>query len=154
MLYVVCIVYMLYLVYSMYVWLHLYMLYILCIVYMLYILCMYSCIFSRVWMNRIWLQILLVVSLTWKMLFSLFPFAPENLVSRDRFGRPAPRQQLLILHTQAESFKGIKGVIATDGRNRPTGSSIFSVYPIYFSYDITRAEEPGHGMRGDFWRTF
>ena len=32
---------------------------------------------------------------------SLSPFAPENLVSRERFGRPVPRQPAL--HTQAES---------------------------------------------------
>ena len=31
-------------------------------------------------------------------MFSLAPFAPENLVSRDRFSRPVPRQPL-ILHT-------------------------------------------------------
>ena len=30
------------------------------------------------------------------------PFAPENLVSRDGFGRPVPRQPAH-LHTQAES---------------------------------------------------
>ena len=31
------------------------------------------------------------------------PFAPENLVSLDGFGRPPPRISLLILHTQDES---------------------------------------------------
>ena len=36
------------------------------------------------------------------MYFSLFPFAPENLVSRDGFGRPVLRQSTH-LHTQAES---------------------------------------------------
>ena len=34
------------------------------------------------------------------MLVSLSPFTPENLVSRDRFGRPVPRQ-LVILYIQA-----------------------------------------------------
>ena len=34
--------------------------------------------------------------------FSLSPFAPENLVSRDGFGRSVPRQPAH-LHTQAES---------------------------------------------------
>ena len=34
--------------------------------------------------------------------FSLSPFAPENLVSRDGFGSPVPRQPGH-LHTQAES---------------------------------------------------
>ena len=35
---------------------------------------------------------LIVVSRTGEMNFSLSPFALENLVSRDRFGRPIPRQ--------------------------------------------------------------
>ena len=35
------------------------------------------------------------------MFFSLSPFAPEDLVSRDGFGSPAPRQPAH-LHTQAE----------------------------------------------------
>ena len=34
--------------------------------------------------------------------FSLFPFAPENLVSRDGFGSPVPRQSAH-LDAQAES---------------------------------------------------
>ena len=38
-----------------------------------------------------------------KMNICLSPFAPENLVSRDGFGCPVPRQPLLILLTQAES---------------------------------------------------
>ena len=36
------------------------------------------------------------------MNISLFPFAPENLVSRDGFGSPVPRQPAHF-HTQAES---------------------------------------------------
>ena len=35
------------------------------------------------------------------MIFSLSPFAPENLVSRDGFGSPVPRQPAY-LHTQTE----------------------------------------------------
>ena len=57
---------------------------------------------ARVWMNRIRLPILLVVSRTGKMNISLSAlFAPENLVSRDGFGSPVPRQ-LAHLHTKAE----------------------------------------------------
>ena len=37
-----------------------------------------------------------------KMNISLFAFVPENLVSRDGFGSPVPRQPAH-LHTQAES---------------------------------------------------
>ena len=48
--------------------------------------------YSRVWINRVRLPILLVVSSTGKMQISLSPFAPDNLVSRDMFGRPVSRQ--------------------------------------------------------------
>ena len=48
--------------------------------------------YSRKWINRVRLPILLVVSGTGKMNFSLSPFAPEKLVSRDGFGRPVLRQ--------------------------------------------------------------
>ena len=42
-----------------------------------------------------------MVSCTGKMNISLSPFAPENLVLRDEFGGPLPRQPAH-LHTQAE----------------------------------------------------
>ena len=58
--------------------------------------------YSRVWINRIRLPILLVVSWTGKMNIPLSPCVPENLVSRDGFSRPVPRQSAH-LHTQAES---------------------------------------------------
>ena len=54
-------------------------------------------------MNRVRFPILLVCGqLNKKMNISLSPFAPENLVSRDGFGSPVPRQHAH-LHTQAES---------------------------------------------------
>ena len=66
--------------------------------------CMYVCMvitYSRVWINRVRrLPILLVVSWTGKMNTSLSPCVPENLVSRDGFSRPVPRQPDH-LHTQA-----------------------------------------------------
>ena len=58
--------------------------------------------YSRVWINRVRLPILLVVSCTGKMNVPLSPYVPENLVSRDGFSRPVPRQPAH-LHTQAES---------------------------------------------------
>ena len=67
--------------------------------------CMYVCMvitYSRVWINRVRLPILLVVSWTGKMNIPLSPCVPENLVSRDGFSRPVPRQPAH-LHTQAES---------------------------------------------------
>ena len=57
---------------------------------------------ARVWINRVRLPILLVVSGTGKISISLSPFAPKNLVSRDGFGSPVSRQPAH-LHTQAES---------------------------------------------------
>ena len=47
------------------------------------------------------LPILLVVSETGKVIFALSPFALENLVSRDEFASPVPRQPAN-LHAQAE----------------------------------------------------
>ena len=54
---------------------------------------------ARAWINRARLRILHVVS--WNISLSAL-FVPENLVTRDGFGSPAPRQ-LAHLHTQAES---------------------------------------------------
>ena len=48
--------------------------------------------YSRVWINRVRLPILLVVGWAGTMNISLYPFAPENLVSRGGFGHPVPRQ--------------------------------------------------------------
>ena len=58
--------------------------------------------YSRVWINRVRLPILLVVRWTGKMNIPLSPCVPENLVLRDGFSRPVPRQPAH-LHTQAES---------------------------------------------------
>ena len=58
---------------------------------------------GRVWINPVRrLPILLVVSWTGKVNISLSAFAPEDLVSRDEFGSPVPRQPAH-LHTQTES---------------------------------------------------
>ena len=64
--------------------------------------CMYGHTHSKVWINRVRLPILLVVSWTGKMNISLAAFAPENLVLRDGFGSPVPRQPAHF-RTQAES---------------------------------------------------
>ena len=57
--------------------------------------------YSRIWINRVRLPILLVVSYRENNI-PLSPCVPENLVSRDGFSRPVPRQPAH-LHTQAES---------------------------------------------------
>ena len=76
-------------------------------VYVRIYVCMYVCMvitYSRVWISRVRLPTLLLVSSTGKTDISLSPFAPENLVSRDGFGRPVQsRVNPLILHTEAES---------------------------------------------------
>ena len=48
--------------------------------------------YSRVWIDRVWLSTLLLVSRTRKVNIFLSPFAPENLVSLDGFGSPVQRQ--------------------------------------------------------------
>ena len=66
---------------------------------------MYVCMvthIARVWINRVRLPILLVVNRTGKMNISLSALAPENLVSRDGRGSPAPRHPVHF-HTQAIS---------------------------------------------------
>ena len=68
---------------------------------------MYICMvehLARVWTNRVRLPILHVVSSRGKTNISLSAFAPENLVLRDGFGSPVPRQPAH-LRTQAESVK-------------------------------------------------
>ena len=57
--------------------------------------------YSRAWINRVRLPILLVVSWTGEMNIPLSPYVPENLVSLDGFSRPVPRQPAH-LHTQVE----------------------------------------------------
>ena len=68
--------------------------------YGIYVCMVITC--SRVWINRVRLPILLVVSWTGKNNIPLSPCVPENLVSRDGFSRPVPRQPAH-LYTQAES---------------------------------------------------
>ena len=56
---------------------------------------MYVCMvitYSRVWINRVRLPILLVISCTGEIDIPLSLCVPENLVSRDGFSRPVPRQ--------------------------------------------------------------
>ena len=71
--------------------------------------------YSIVWIDRVRLPILLVVSFTGKNDISLSPFAPENLVSRDGFGSPVSCQPAH-LHTQAES-----GAYLRDSSRFPRG---------------------------------
>ena len=64
--------------------------------------CMVTHHIARVWINRVRLPVLHVVSSTGKINISLSAFVPESLVSRDGFGRPVPCQPAH-LYTQAES---------------------------------------------------
>ena len=58
---------------------------------------------ARVWINRVRLPILLVVSGTGKITISLFAFASENLVSRGGFGSSVPRQPAHSPYSEGES---------------------------------------------------
>ena len=62
---------------------------------------------ARVSINRVRLPILHVASRTGKIDISLSVFTPENLVSRDGFDSPVPRQPAP-LHTQTESGARIR----------------------------------------------
>ena len=74
-----------------------------------------SLVHSRVWINRVRLPILLHISLC--------PFAPQNLVSRDRFDRPVPRQP-------AHAESGRLNLAATHNTRGGSG---------YTSWAVTRA---------------
>ena len=79
------------------------------------------------------------------MNISLSAFVPENLVSRDGFGSPVPRQPAH-LHTQAESGAYLRFEISPEFRdgvhlfiyNRYTPSGQSRVYPV-----ITRLRTDG-----------
>ena len=77
--------------------------------------------------DRVWLPILLVVSTTAKIVFSLSPFAPENLVSRDGFSRPVPRRPS-ILHTRAESDWLIMLMVLTHGISPAVRDGVHILY--------------------------
>ena len=64
---------------------------------------------ARVRINRVRLPTLLVVSWTGKINISLFPFAPEKLVSRDGFGSSVPfilRLNLVLTYGIPPDFRG------------------------------------------------
>ena len=99
---------------------------------------MYVCMvthIAKIWINRVGLPILHVVSWTGKMNVSLSPFAPENLVSRDGFDTPVPRQPAH-LHTQAESVAYLRDSSRVPRRrpfiylNRHTPSGQSRVYRV------------------------
>ena len=92
------------------------------------------------------LPILLVVRPTGKMNISLPAFVPENLVSRDRFGSPVPRQPAH-LHTQAES-----GAYLRDSSRVPRRRPFIYLkppYAIYWSFSSL----PGHAIIAYRWRS-
>ena len=78
-------------------------------------------------------------------MFSLSPFAPENLVSRDRFSRPVPRQPAHYPHyTQAESGLVEIGPIS-DFKKKNFRMGLKSAH--FQEYDF---QESGEGDR--FWK--
>ena len=82
---------------------------------------------------------------------SLSPFAPENLVSRDEFGSPVPRQPAH-LHTQAESGAYLRDSSRVP-RRRPFifgthNVCVFSSHPFWTSRSLDVpagvTQEEGH----------
>ena len=84
--------------------------------------------YSRVWINRVRLTILLVVSWTGKMSVPLSPCVFESLVSRDGFSRPVPRQPAH-LHTQAESGAYLRDSSRVP-RRRPFMKPPYAIGPV------------------------
>ena len=78
---------------------------------------------ARVWINRVRFPILLVS--IGKISISPFSFAPDNLVSRDGFGSPVPRQSAH-LHTQAET-----GAYIRDSSRVPRPRPFMNLKPPY-----------------------
>ena len=87
------------------------------------------------------------------MFFSLSPFAPESLVSRDGFGSPAPRQPAHLHNTQAESVvlnyygipldfrSGVHLIIKTAIRHRVSREFIGSIAYRWRSLPRVRADK-------------
>ena len=91
-----------------------------------------------VWINRVWLPILLVASWTGKINVSLFAFAPENLASRDGFGSLVLRQPAH-LHAQAES-----GAYLRDSSRVPRRRPYIYLKPPYAIRSVTSLS--GHAI--------
>ena len=100
------------------------------------VVCMYDHTYSRVWINRVRLPILLVVSWTGKMNIPMSPCVPKNLVSRDGSSRPVPRQPAH-LHTQTESGAYLRDSSRVP-RRRPFSRSLIVVFDVtvLYSYGI------------------
>ena len=96
---------------------------------LLYVMTIWSSPMATVWIDRVRLPILLVVSLTGKMNISLSPFAPENLISRDGFGSPVPRQPAH-LHSQAEYGAYLRDFsrVPRRCRNPPIAKKLFQYF--------------------------
>ena len=98
-----------------------------------------------VWINRVRLPILFVVSRTaGKKKSCPRSFAPENLVSRDEFGSPVPRQPAH-LHTQAES-----GAYLRDSFRVPRRRPFIYLQPPYPIGSVPSLSDPAIAYR---WRS-
>ena len=111
---------------------------------------------ARVWINRVRLPILLVVSWKGKINSSLSPFTPENLVSRDGFSRPVLsacsfsvlKPNLVCTHGIPPNFRGgVHLFIETTIRHRVVPEFIGSriCVPIAFTAESPLAQGPVTG---------
>ena len=92
---------------------------------------------ARVWIDRVRLPILLRVSSRGIMSISRSAFVPEDLVSRDGFGNPVPRQPAHI-YTQAES-----GAYLRDSSRVPRRRPFIYLKPQSRVYRVTQLRTDG-----------
>ena len=116
-----------------------------------------TCYSSRVWINRVSLKVANPTcgQLNRENKFSLFPFSPDNLVSRDRFGRRVPRQpahyplrlNLLILivltHRIPRGFRGGVHSFIYTAIHTPSGQSRVSRVTQLCTDDVHCQESAG-----------
>ena len=110
------------------------------------LVCMYvwSSHIARVRINRVRLPILLVVSWTGKMNFSLSPFAPESLVSRD--GGPAlPSRVSLLISILRLNLVLTYGILPS--------SAAVSIYSLKSPYAIRSAPRSSGHVIAYRWRS-
>ena len=69
----------------------------------------------------------IVANLSSSWSFSLFPFTPDNLVSRDRFGRPVSRQPA---HLNRITQLRTDGVVHCQEPTGTTGPVVLMVVPV------------------------
>ena len=108
--------------------------------------------FSRVWINRVWVPILLVVSWKGKINISPSPFALQNLVSRDRFdshGRSYfPRRPKRLRVRRVQSRTGAESVCGLDVNQSPSQPTKYIPLMVHKAPELTKLQAESYvGVR-------